>query len=88
MRGSSGADSESFFTHVQDTTEGTVREHPVTSTVLAFGAGAAVGLLIAAAVRGQEYRPSNYLSQVGQHFGNHVARWLEHTVPMVLRRMY
>jgi hypothetical protein len=88
----SGSGSESFFSNVQDTTEDTVREHPVTSTVLAFGAGAAVGLLIAAAIRGQEYRHSNYLGDVGQHVGQHLGnqltRWFNQAVPMVLRRMH
>lgn len=52
-----------------------VREYPVASTMVALGAGAAFGLLIASAIgRGAEARQQSYFANLGNNIASSLGR--------------
>ncbi len=66
--------SESMTGRMSEYAEECYRENPLSSTLVAFGVGAGVGLLIAAAIVRREQEQHRYFSELGRNVMNKVNR--------------
>ncbi len=71
------AESMSMVGDAISYSEDCVRNNPVTSTMVAFGAGAAIGLLVAYAISQREEEKRDYFSRIGRQMSNA----LGHAIP-------
>lgn len=66
-------DQESMAQHAYSVSEDCLKDNPLTSTMVVFGAGAAIGLLIANALSSREEETKrDYFSQLGRQISSSI----------------